>query len=579
MAHNLRHKILILALGVMTMLSISFIVHASIPTDEQNEGDRSLHGETDRWQKITYENWWHNEQSKLAQQQIRFKKYGMRDTALKMSQQVAAFQDSSHADLMMETKGNTFDLNLNGQEEEFKKIVNEIYLSGYVDPSGEIKIITCRQPVWKVIENDTQSALNSHTRNLLVKVAHRARQSNIKDIGAFENMVKDLSESMLPGEMLKNLDARKITLEVMKKAGIVQIADGITCRPTVPQDYIYAEFANLDNDLTDETLFWSDPLIANGYHPIFGTAFNRTPYKGIKETDVDNVISRGLSEAVTKWNNIHSARQHINNPYKGCSSRMMTGLIVMGEQGRLTPYEDPTDAQLKEAERISKNLRMLPSQCLRKKTQRVSASVGDRVIAPLSNFKFIYPAKIIRVGIGSERTLDEQKQDAALANEGQENLSSKTYDITLGKIDAKVYDNNMKLDKKRLLEISRLKDENLRDRRYVNAIIKSYVQMEEEITAVSQGMEHNSQIPQITQLRQDIFKSIEEARWQLSQLHFRYDDLKQKEWEALRSILNSEREYIKKLMDQASVRYRTVTLDPDKVDSSSAGESSSSSSP
>ncbi|MFZ5806964.1 MAG: hypothetical protein ACOY3I_07140 [Verrucomicrobiota bacterium] len=544
-------------LGIL-VLGISFLCAnfgMAVPSKEVAEGGTDLFSYTKDWKEITK---WNQHYNKLALDQltqILEKLRGMRQTAKKMGTDIPL---DRHSSLLAGEKQTTLhwrelkdfdDEEMEEELDELDKVLEEVLLpnkeaqeeddlTSYVSLGGEIKVVNpLKQPIYKQI-TDSQTSGKTRTQDLILKVAQKIKKNMDQQMDPYElsNMLLDMAEALLPPQLLNQFDAHKTAKILLKRSGIIQIGDGITVRPAVPQDYAYVEFANLGNNLTDETLFWSDPMVVNGYHPILGTAMNRTDLFGYRSLDMDHVTTRGLSGMINQINRMRPRDKQIKNPLRGYASTVIPGLIVMGEQGRLEPGEDPTSEQLKDAKALSKKLKMLPTQFMRSPMRRISFSPASKInYACLSEEKirFRYPQLIL-----------------------VDNTTGESIDTELVKLNKKTFENIMKLNKKRLLEIIKLKNENKDARKFIGELLKSYQDIESATANIADGMSGKTSIPQVTQLRKDVFANIEEARWMLSHLHFEYDKLKQKEWEVLTKILETQQEYIHKQEDSASIRTR-----------------------
>jgi hypothetical protein len=253
---------------------------------------------------------------------------------------------------------------------------------------------------------------------------------------------------------------------------------------------------------------------------------------------MDNVVSKGWSQAVDHWNRKRVSSDRIQNPFKGYSTKVMPGLVMMAKQGRLEPGRDPNRKNFEEAMRLSRTLRMLPSQTL----------VARKVSGNRSGVRFHYPVRVVPVA--------------------NEQLIVKLCDA-----DKDSYLNKVKKDKRRLKEISGMKETNRKAYDLVNEIIKSYIEMAQKAKDVSDWMLRQmaaspleevgsdpsvpvASIPEITQLRKDIQTGIELHQERLSDLTHQYDDLKQKEWIVLNHLLQVRKDAIRKLMDIASLKGR-----------------------
>lgn len=530
-------------------------VQAGVPTIEVSDGSKSLLQQSMEWKEITKWNKTYNDMALKELRDILDKLEGMRKTAKRMvneinidglilllddpERSVLDFKLLTEYEQMLANPEALEDVAADSEvRQELEKLLEEVKLSSYVSMEGKVEIIhPLKQPIYKRVSPG--SALTSgrdRTSKLLLRVSRKIKKNNQIDSYDLSQMLLRIAEDLLPVNALEKFDANKMASYVLRKIKITQIADGITLRPAVWQDYAFEEFANVNSNLTDEALFWSDPMVVRGYHPILGTVLNRTILYGYREIDMDNITTRGLSNALDIINRERSSRDQIKNPFKGYASTIVPGLVVMGEQGRLKPAETPTKDQLEEAQKLGRTLKMLPSQFFGSRAQKVSYSGSSNMkfsCLSASKVKFRYPRVI-------------------LVDDGM----GESQDVRLGKLDSKVFDNIMRMNKKRLVEIILLKKENERGRHYLEELINFYKDVEKETAALSQSMTHHESIPQITRLRKDIFSSMEMARWTLSDLHFEYDKLKQKEWEVLDNILETQITYVQKLMDTGALRLR-----------------------
>lgn len=432
----------------------------------------------------------------------------------------------------------------------------------FVDNSGKIKVAVWDSPKWEAIESQ-EAFLSRRTQKLLVKVAAKKRNKLSQKMSSerLGNMVFDIARTLLPEKLMKNFDGERMVAYLCAKAGIVELADGIFSRPTVPQDYAFVRYSNLGCNETNEILFWSDTIVADGYYPTFGTALNKTILGGAKQVDMDDIVSRGYSRAIDQWNRTQPSEDRVKNPFRGYAARVMPGLLVMSQEGRLASGKAPDNAELTEAMKLTKTLRLLPSQNMNFKKASFSKS----------HFRFSYPPRIMLIQADASSSADS---------------GSSTNTVGLDKLEEDVFKNRMEMIKTRLMDIAKLKRENRLARKYVDEIIQSNVQMQQEAQALWDKVSdkkvgnpaHSNDpawaIPQLTQLRKDIEASIENYREYLSDLNVEFDKLLQKEWVVLEHALDLKKETIRKLMNNASVRYRTVLnpADEDSTEDTAGGE-------
>lgn len=375
-------------------------------------------------------------------------------------------------------------------------------------------------------ENSSQASYFPRKQKLLIRVAARLRkklQQNMRS-QRLEFLAYGMAKDFLPEKLIASFNAAKTVSYLLGKAGIADMGSGVIIRPAVSQDAAFAKYANLGSDEKSATLFWSDPIVLDGYHPLFGTALNHTSLRGYREVDMDNVISNGHSKKIEQYNMLQPPEKRIVNSFRGYAARVVPGLIYMIEHGQIKDGAIPDEKQLSMAMKLSKELKMLPSQNMKiKKTA----------------FRFSYPPRIILV------------QDASPGG-------GATGVVELPELERVIFEKSMFLAGKRLREINTLKNEIYKGRHYVDELIQAIYQLEQELAQVSQGMDKKSAIPQVTQLRKQVFDSLEHYRWVMSKLEYQYDDLLHREWIILHHILESRNQAIERLMEDASARFRTI---------------------
>ncbi|MFZ5806966.1 MAG: hypothetical protein ACOY3I_07150 [Verrucomicrobiota bacterium] len=465
-----------------------------------------------------------------------------RKTALKLIKMGSL---TSHGKKLYNADGSEMDFNnagseelkdQNGQdnEEDYKDYVMKTvdFVQEIVDKTGKIKIPTDfggqnkDTPVWMIVEGPAPLGGSFRVRNHILRISSEKKSSFNKDSYPVEveDMVYDAARAMLPTELMKGFDARAIVIQILKRYKIQRIADGIISRPTVDQDLAFARYSNLGGKEENSLLFWSDTLVMNGYMPLVGTSLNNTMLYGAKSIDMDNLASRGHSMAIEQWNRLQSEDKRVKNPFRGYAARVMPGLLEMSDQGRLTPYQSPTDEQLTEAMKLTKQLKALPSQNMRLRN---------------ASFHFAYPPQIVLT----------------------DSTPPKTKDVMLPQMQMEIYRNRMEMIKKRLMEIAKLKRENRLARTYVDKILQSNFQMEQEVKGLISSMVGDEQkcIPQLEMFRKDIDASVQSYRSFLSDLEFEHDKLLQKEWVVLEHAIQTKKEFVYILMDTAALRYRVNT--------------------
>ncbi|MFZ5806965.1 MAG: hypothetical protein ACOY3I_07145 [Verrucomicrobiota bacterium] len=429
-------------------------------------------------------------------------------------------------DKLKNAEGNSLDLNNKGDKDEnLKKALEYVKLDDeYIIMKGKIMVpeAITKPPQWMFLKEDT--SFSPRTRDLILKISAKAHQSLAQraHAGQWANMTYNIAQQFLPDQLLERFDAKATALRLIEKEGIVSISEGVTCRPTVEQDRVFARFANLGCTSEDEMLFWSDTAVMEGYHPLLGTALNRTWLKGYKMVDMDNVMSRGKSRKIDQWNMLQPTKQRVQNPFHGYAAKTVPGLIVLANRGQLDGRY-PAKDQWAEAMRLTKTLHALPSERMKiKKTM----------------FRFVKPPQVMTV-------------DASASSGG-------TADIELPELEKKAYERSMILAKKRLEEIAKLKKEISEGHKYVNELIKKYMDFAKETGGIAGSMSDDGAIPQVVQMHKDILTSAEYFRGVLSKMSHQYDDLLQREWTILQHILQTRYDAITFLMDEASVRYRAA---------------------
>lgn len=451
-----------------------------------------------------------------------------------------------------------------------------------IDKTVMIPELLMTPPYWLPDDSSASQAGwdPKNSRKLLIKISakYRAALAQRKNTRDLEKEVNGFAQILLSDSLLQNFNPQALVSRLLTKAGVVRISERLTMRPSAPQDGFFSKYAGLGSKASEAVLFWSDPMVVNGYHPIFGTALNKTELRGCKMVDMDGVVSRGFSVLVDQWNRLQPSGKQKQNPFKGYASKVMPGLIAMSQEGRLGANTDPTDEQLTEAMKLSKKLRMLPSQNM-KAVKKISTR----------NIRFHYPVRMILaaddgvdIGIGN---LDQYRSQDAL-----------TGAVELSKLDKEIYLDEMKMIRRRLKEIDALKKINRLGYEYTNQILLSYIQMSKEADQVSKEMIGKQEvsplskidedgtvqktnqimvpiasIPEITQLRKAIGLAMEKQRDVLSDLQHEYDDLKQKEWVILEHLNQTRKDAVLKLMNSASVYYQTIMME----EGGSAGENQS----
>jgi hypothetical protein len=220
--------------------------------------------------------------------------------------------------------------------------------------------------------------------------------------------------------------------------------------------------------------------------------------------------------------------------------------MIMGERGQLKPGEFPTDQQLVEAMKITETTRMLPSQTmdLRKVSTPIDQN-GMRYscrVERVSGIRFIYPPSVVLVD----------------GEEGEK--SNKTINVTLVDLAKEVHNKKMDLAKKRLQEIAKLKKENRKGRECAENIIQSNLRISEQLQSLWKKTSGDKKkcIPAIPLMRKEAYAMIERYRELLSDLEYEYNKLLQKEWVILETALQTRRDSIYRLMNNASIRGRLV---------------------
>ena len=522
----------LLILGIVVMVSFAFQCQSQVPVEEQG-GDlmnymQQIYQKLQEDEQVTKENrdalkeW---EKMIINARKIA-KKLGDLPSINHVSKKIIGGATPSETyDPEIPPCASSLDINNNGRETNLNAIkeieLDEEYLT--VDEDRKIvvdKVIT-KPPIWM----PTKTAFRRGNDDLVRKVS-------MNDSEEVQGIVSEMARKIFPDQMLARFNPEKVTTYLMNRAGIKQIGEGIISRPAAPQDAAFAQYANLGCDPTDEILFWSDPMVVSGYHPELGIALNSTPLKGSKQVDMDNAVSRGYSRKIDQRNLLQTNNQY-QNPFKGYASRVVPGLIAMAGRGRLEPGEPVSNSQLSEAMRVTTTLNLLPSQ--NPKPKKTSAK---RMFENSPVF-FVVP-----VTQGSSSTTDT---------------------INLSKLEKKSYEVRMKLAEKRLKEIAKLKDENREGYKYVKELIDIYLQLEDEVADLFQseilsGDKKTKPIPEVAQFRKDVLDAIERHRALLSHLEHQYDDLKHQEWNILRNVLSTRKDAVRKLMDNAAIRYYTKKM-------------------
>ncbi|MFH1067658.1 MAG: hypothetical protein V1746_07130, partial [bacterium] len=418
--------------------------------------------------------------------------------------------------------------------------LNKAYMSPFTDDAGKIEIGQDRKTLVATFKSLTVPASGKNLKKnpWLLKVSQTTSQP-VENPRILEDMLNEAAKTLLPEKMFRAFRAEKLIGPILKQAGVVSVNPSGLLRASAPQDDAFIEFANINCNGSDQALFWSDPTTARGYHPAFGLALNATPLRGYKSVDMDNIVSRGLSQTIDRWNGVQPPEQRVANPFKGYAARVIPGLIVMGEQGRLAPREYPTQEQFTEAAELTKKVKMLPSQFLKGKLQ--------------ASYQ-LPPNYSCRGGAADDRRV------ILIA-------TTQTASWWLNSFDKKMYDSlmeetilrlrgNMDTETKPEKQIKGLMPmmaENEAGRAYILEILASYTKMEQAAASLAAGMDNTNSIPQITQLRQSIFASMEKWRGQLSDLWSQYNEQKQQEWDILNKIVDTNEKYTTILMQRASM--------------------------
>ncbi|MFH0821104.1 MAG: hypothetical protein V1908_05010 [Candidatus Peregrinibacteria bacterium] len=453
---------------------------------------------------------------------------GIRQTSRKMTSM--GFENNSQKimNLWKNAEGTSLDKDGTGPTDDLSAL-KRIPLGQFINDKGDELTVdkgleaASTDPPVAVFKEKTTTSLPYRSQELFLKISFSSSPSKNKEIKELEATTYGIASSLLPDQLLKRFDSQAVVGYLLGKAGLQRLGPRVTVRPLVAQDEFYIKYANIDCHPTDEVLFWSDPVVTDGYHPLFGTALNKTVLNGYKQIDMDNITSRGYSQAIEKWNRLQPPEKRVANPFKGYSAKVTPGLVEMSRQGRLSPGV-PTDTQLSEALKLSKTLKILPSQKLAKKVSFSPlqyACRGEKQTAPQMIF-----------------ISDERATDAGL--------------VELDDHQKEVHQTTMAYDTARLQQIAKLVDENKRSRQYVEKAIQLYAQYQEALASIAGGMNADSAIPQITQVRQQVFESLGNCRKILSSLNHQQNNLEQQQWKILLHVLETKRISCTKLMENAS---------------------------
>ncbi|MFZ5806967.1 MAG: hypothetical protein ACOY3I_07155 [Verrucomicrobiota bacterium] len=448
------------------------------------------------------------------------------------------------------------------QFKTLNKVENE-EISGMI----EIPELLMSPPYWLPNESNT-SAPYMRSPRFLIKVSAKYKSALAKrrTLRGLERDLNDMACMLLPQKLLRNFNPQDAAARLLAKAGVVHLGDGVVLRPSAYQDRAYNRFVGLKNRRTDEAYFWSDPMVMNGYHPLLGNTLNATELAGCKQVDMDNIVSEGYSGLIDRWNRLKQPYQRVKNPFKGYAAQVVPGLFVLAERGQFID-DQPTPEQLDEAVKISRTHRVLPSQVMRWKKVSFTSRSAPRVILVAEGEEDEEEKKL------GEGHLDEEK--AEKPDEDPQKV------VELDPLQKDIYIDRLKMIRRRLKELDAVKKANRLTYKYVNDIIKNYVEMENQAQQVSKTMLGKidisplskvgddgsvtptdridvpiAAIPQITQFRQDIAASLEKNREYLSDLQHEFDDLRQREWVILEELNQARKKAILSLMDTASMRYR-----------------------
>ncbi|MFH0821103.1 MAG: hypothetical protein V1908_05005, partial [Candidatus Peregrinibacteria bacterium] len=404
-----------------------------------------------------------------------------------------------------------------------------IVVKNYGKTIGEIQVGSSwdAEPKALIFDSHVASAPSSRWKKTLARLCsadlNKARAS--QDL---EETTQEMAQKFFPDPMLEKFNSKITVNQLLKRCGVV-VSNGITVRPLAPQDAAYDQYANLGCKGSDEMLFWSDPMVANGYHSEFGSTLNSTALKGYKETDMDDVLSRGYSGVIDKWNRLQPPEKRIANPFKGYAAKTSPGLVAMAQQGRLKAGQPPTDEQLQEAVKLTKKLHLLPSQTtsipVRKTAWMKYSCRGDSANLPpiISCDPYTYRENGICV--------------------------------KLLPVDADDYNAVMAFAKERAPEINKLKKENTLSKFYAQRIVDSLTAINEELSGTKIFSDMTTgHIPQPFLIHQEILSCTEYYRGLLSDLEHQYNDLCQKEWEIAMRVLEIKETYVTKLQEQAAIR-------------------------
>lgn len=491
--------------------------------------------------------WWDGKAREYLQNIIDMER-GIRQTALNMSKNLNL---SSHASLMAGESSkyltqSTFTSNPSVPGDlkvRMQECLDKVYTIPFTDDVGNIEIGQDRKTLIASFKTSTVPAsYQSLGRNpWLIKVSQTLPPADNPRV--LEDILNEAAKALLPEKLFRSFRADKFVGEVLKQAGVVSVSSNGLLRASVPQDEVFIEFGNIDCDGADQALFWSDPMVSAGYHPAFGLALNATPLRGCKSVDMDNIVSHGLSQTIDHWNYVQSPERRVINPFKGYAARVIPGLIMMGEQGRLVPREYPTPDQFIEAAELTKKVKMLPSQFLKGKMQ--------------ASYKLPFNYAC-RGGVANSRQVIFVG-GSATASRWLDSFDKSMYDKIMSATLLRLR-GNMDTETESTKQVRGLipaMAQNEAARNYVNEILASYKTMETSAASLASGMDNTNAIPQITQLRQAILSSAERWRGQLSDLWHQYSELKQQEWQILDSIVQTNEKYITILMEQGSVGANT----------------------
>ncbi|MFH1066446.1 MAG: hypothetical protein V1746_00860 [bacterium] len=366
-----------------------------------------------------------------------------------------------------------------------------------------------------------------------------------KELRDLEKNVNGMAGNFLFGDSLKDFNPQAVVASLVRRAGVNMLGGGIVSRPAAAQDTAFIKYIGLRENRTHELLFWSDPMVGNGYDPLFGSVLNNTALRGYRPVDMDNVLSRGYSRAIDEWNISQPAADRIPNPFKGYAAKVMPGLLKMQEEGRLEPNKNPSKEQMEEAMKLTPKLRMLPSENIAR--PKVASLQYSGRGGSFSSFS------LVRVG-GTQSAVP--LEPLALA----------------------VHEKAMTLAAARLKQIDEFKTENRYAYSYVNGLINSYFGIEAAAKSVVDAMAEKiklnpippkgvdpvqtyvASIPEVALLRQQVWAAIENLQRQLSELDHQYDQLKQNEWGVLERVLQVKKKSIKSLMENASMRYNAALV-------------------